>query len=359
MELELINYENKKIKPSIKICCKKLKPYINKENEHLVYELRELLHQVKNRQLLLKLRYYNLYEQYEVMLSEFKAERNADFKSFSTNAELLTLIQLSINDYDLSNVAALDTEITESELIYTINFEFGFFDSLQKSTLDILEKIYNTSKEIDNYKYINKKLWLEYAQNHIEVFNLSNNVQIRNELKYDYSPSAYSIDNPKYGILYEDTVFNEEQLLYSFLGMLFSCNNINPIIKKCKCCNKFFIAHKTDTENCNRINDGNYTCNKMAINKSKSKYKNNFVHAMEKRIRDLYKSETMITEKEIFEREYPLNRKELSGKEYLYWLAEHYKTEAKKKEWKNKIDEYIKNNDTFEEDFAKYKKLQK
>ena len=105
------------------------------------------MHQDKNRNLLLKLRYYNKYEQDEAILTSFKEEK--DFKVFFNEPELLTLIKLSINDYDLPNAKPIDATATKSELIYTFNFEYGFFDNLQKSTLDILEKIYNTSTELD------------------------------------------------------------------------------------------------------------------------------------------------------------------------------------------------------------------
>lgn len=355
MKLELINYEDKKNKPKIKIYLDMSKPAVKKETLLLVNELRELLHQDKNRSLLLKLRYYNLYEQYASVLNSFKENKN--FKLFFKEPELLKLIQLSINDYDLPNVTPLDTATTKSELIYTINFEFGFFDSLQKSTLNILEKIYNTSKETDDkYKCINKKLWIEYVKNYSEITDLKNNVQLKNKLKVDYSPSVSSLEDPKYGILYEDVVSNEEQLLYAFLGMLFSLNKINPIIKKCTSCNKFFIAYKSDTLKCNRISDNKYTCNEKAIIKSKYKYKDDFVHSIEKRIRDLYKSETKINERKIFENEYPLKRKELSRKEYLYWLTDHYKRNDTKQIWRTKIDEHIKNIPNFEENFEKYKK---
>lgn len=354
MRLELINYEDKKHKPDIKIYFDRAKPTVKKETLQLLTELRTLLHKDKNRNLLLKLRYYNQYEQDEAILTSFKEEK--DFKIFFNEPELLTLIKLSINDYDLPNVKPIATVITESELIYTINFEYGFFDSLQKSTLNILEKIYNTSPASDKYKYINKNLWLKYANNYREIIDLNYNTQIANTLKSDYSPSVYSRDDSKNGILYEDVVSDEEHLLYSFLGILFSCKNINPIIKKCETCGKFFIVHKTDTLTCNRITADGYTCNKRAIKDSKSKYKIDFVHAMEKRIRDLYKSDLMINEREIFQNEYPLKRKELSGKEYLYWLADHYKTNDKKQEWKLKIDEYQKDNPDFEENFSEYYK---
>lgn len=354
MRLELINYEDKKHKPDINIYFDIAKPATKEETLHLVTELRELLYQDKNRNLLIKLRYYNKFEQDEAILTSFKEEK--DFKVFFNEPELLTLIKLSINDYDLPNVKPIDTSVTGSELIYTFNFEYGFFDSLQKSTLDILEKIYNTSPDPDNYKYISKDLWLKYAKSYREIVDLNNTTQIINTLKSDYSASTYSIENPNDGILYEDVVADEEHLLYSFLGILFSCNNINPIIKKCETCGKFFIVHRTDTLKCNRLNVDGYTCNKKAIIESKSKYRNVFVHAMEKRIRDLYKSDLMINERKNFQDEYKLKIKELSGKEYLYWLANHYKTDDKKQKWKLKIDEYLKDNPNFEENFSKYKK---
>ena len=72
MRLELINYEDKKHKPDIKIFFDRAKPATKKETLHLVTELRELLHQDKNRNLLLKLRYYNKYEQDEAILTSFK-----------------------------------------------------------------------------------------------------------------------------------------------------------------------------------------------------------------------------------------------------------------------------------------------
>lgn len=354
MRLELINYEDKKHKPDIKIYFDRAKPATKKETLHLVTELRDLLHQDKNRNLLLKLRYYNKYEQDEAILTSFKEEK--DFKVFFNEPELLTLIKLSINDYDLPNAKPIDATATKSELIYTFNFEYGFFDNLQKSTLDILEKIYNTSTELDKYKCINRKLWLKYAKSYREIVDLNNNTQITNTLKFDYSPSTYSIEDPKNGTLYEDVVENEEHLLYSFLGILFSCKYISPSIIKCKTCGKFIIVHKAIPQNCNRINSDGYTCNKNAIRNSKSKSKNDFVHAMEKRIRDLYKSELMINERKIFQNEYHLKRNELSGKEYLYWLANHYKTDDKKQQWKLKIDEYLKDNPDFEENFSEYYK---
>lgn len=354
MRLELINYEDKKHKPDIKIYFDRVKPAVKEETLHLINELRELLHQDKNRSLLLKLRYYNQYEQDEAILTSFKEEK--DFKIFFNEPELLTLIKLSINDYDLLNVKPINTTATGSKLIHTINFEYGFFDSLQKSTLAILEKIYNTSTKFDKYKCINRKLWLKYAKSHREIVDLNNNTQITNTLKFDYSPSTYSIEDPKNGTLYEDVVTDEEHLLYSFLGILFSCKHISPSIIKCETCGKFFIVLKTDTLTCNRITADGYTCNKNAIRNSKSKNRNDFVHAMEKRIRDLYKSELMINERKIFQNEYQLKRKELSGKEYLYWLADHYKTDDKKQECKLKIDEYIKNNPDFEENFSEYYK---
>lgn len=352
MRLELINYEDKKHKPDIKIFFDRAKPATKKETLHLVTELRELLHQDKNRNLLLKLRYYNKYEQDEAILTSFKEEK--DFKVFFNEPELLTLIKLSINDYDLPNAKSIDATATESELIYTFNFEYGFFDSLQKSTLGILEKIYNTSPAFD--KFINKDLWLKYVKSYREIADFNSHVQIINTLKSDYSPSTYSRENPNYGILYEDVVADEEHLLYSFLGILFSCRKINPIIKKCETCGKFFIVHRTDTAKCNRLNADGYTCNQNAIRDLKSKHRNNFVHAMEKRIRDLYKSESMEDDREIFQNEYHLKRNELSGKEYLYWLANHYKTDDKKQQWKLKIDEYLKDNPDFEENFSEYYK---
>ena len=364
MRLKLINFEDKKKKPIVTICFDKTNPIVKEENLNLIKTLKDTLYLKENRNLLLKLRYYNQFEEYTMMINTFK--ENENFKPFFKEPNLLGLIQHSINDYDLPNVKALKKEVTDSEIIYTINFEFGFFDSLQKSTLDILEKIFNATNKDDRYKYINKNFWIEYAKNYKEIIDFGNDTHVTNRLKIDYSPDEYSLIIPKDDTLpknteyyYEDTVSNEEQLLYAFLGMIFSFNKINPIIKKCESCGKFFIANKSDTLKCNREDENGYTCNKQAIIRSKAKYKDDFVHSMEKRIRDLYKSnsQNIIEKRNSFMKDYPIKRIELSGRNYLYWLASHYTTEETRKKWEKEIDKYINAHPNFENGFQRYKRI--
>ena len=354
MRLELLISEDKKEENSVEIYFDKEKPIVKEED--IIKELKNTLYLEENRNLLLKLRYYNMFEEYTMMINTFKENKN--FKPFFKAPNLLGLIQHSINDYDLPNAKA-EKEITDSEIIYTIDFEFGFFDSLQKSTLDFLEKIFNATNKDDGYKYINRNFWIEYAKNYKEIINFGNDTYVTNRLKINYSPDVIQKDkteNTTY--YYEDIVFNEEQLLYAFLGMIFSFNKINFIIKKCETCGKFFITNKSDTLKCNRKNEDGYTCNKQAIIRSKAKYKDDFVHSMEKRIRDLYKSDSpdIVEKRETFTKEFPIKRNELSGRDYLYWLASHYTKEETRKRWEKEIDEYINANPNFENDFEKYKK---
>ena len=288
------------------------------------------LQKKSNKNLLLLLRHYFALEEDNKILSAIK--KVFTFNKNVTNEELLSFIKLSINDYTLT---ACQNNTTFKNSCNNI------FDILSIQVLEILDKIYNTSPELDNYKCINKKLWKNYTEHNVFEFEDNNGIIFKKRLLTLYQPDTIDAEE----IHYLDIVNNEEDLLYAFLGMLFSYKYLNPIIKKCKNCKHFFICTKTNTLYCD-------TCKKNRNNKSKQKFQNQLIHELEKKIMDLYKNDTKNRERLItFNQEYKQKRKELNGANYLYWLVEHYKSKNKQQEYKLKIDTYINNNPSFEEDF--------
>lgn len=312
----------------------------------------------KNRNLLIKLRYFNLHERYADLINVLKLNITSDPANVLqpllnwTDDELVCLINLCINDYVLKSSNLIN--------INNINFEFGFFDLLGPETLPILEDIFKST----NNTYIDSHAWKDYACNHLQKIPINNNVDYERNLFFKYEPIIISDDiirkkNPSKedlintsGTLYEDTVNNEEDLLYAFLNMVLLCNS-HFVIKKCNLCHKFFIATRIDVKTCNRINENGKTCNHLRINANKISSSNTFVKKMEKHIKDLFSSETKYNEKENFLKEYKIKRKELSGKEYLYWLISHYSKPDIYNKRKIEIDTYIKSNKDFETEFIK------
>lgn len=474
-----VAYFNKKIDKNffiIQLCIdnpqEKLEEQLNLVNKdtNLLKDIKSFLYDKENRNTLLVLRYYNSHKQYDEMICTFMkcfSKYSKILKKISKN-NLISLIEFSINDYILSNSNSIDNYLPKT---FIIDYEFEFFDLLKKETIDLLEKIYQTSSNIESSRYLSRKKWKEYVDTYNECITLNNNEIIYNkitsncflstievnkelvenlkqlknqidglrqpkqnecqfdkfsrfesefdklqQIEFDFAmygncqldhsyfskeesnlkalmenefytytigPKNYKFDvhnqckylfnelkqykyefdelimnkinqidldvfEPFKVYSYKAYIFNEEELLYTFLNILYSCESLTPIIKKCEKCGKFYVALKDNSKTCNRKNNNEkYTCRQNKINTSKQKYKDNFVHQMEKRIRDLYKSETMIDEKEKFEKEYTIKRNELPTKKYLYWLVKHYKGEKTIKKWKNKIDEYLKNANIF------------
>lgn len=395
MFISLALCDDKKEKPELKISVdtkeKKILENNLLENNYLQYVdiLKQLLN--KNRDLLLTLRFLNLHERYYDMVNIFHSKivenSNNKFSYLASMDEtsIINILKLSINDYELTNIKFDKLENTELGQTYSINFEFGFFDSLQKNTLNILENIYNTyTKNCDsNNAYIDYGNWEDYCKKNIKKISFNNEVTyklpilnkyIAKEKPFDFFNSDFvdedvksyfkevhdkykSEDNllnqPKLEILYEEQISNEEDLLYTFLNLIFVNNHIFKI-KKCIKCNKFFIVINTGTATCNRTTSNGKTCTEIRSNASRNKYKVDIVHEYEKRIKDLYKSETKKSQLDKFTSEYREKRRRLSGNKYLYWLISHYARPNTYSRHKKIIDEYIENNPNFEKEFKKH-----
>ncbi len=390
MELTFIEYGNKEPELSIKIYNNSLIA-IN-EFDEIVVSLQSFLYKKENRNLLLALRYFYSFARYSEMLEYFGNYVFQYFpllKNIESNS-LISLIQFCINDICNPNLKNSKTDHDGSKE-YQLDFETGFFDFLSEKTLAILNNIFKNCQK-KQYDYINSKLWEEYVNENIENIEIVTNqcsFTVKNKIPSFQPPNIASLENPNNGILYHQKVNNEEELLYAFLNMLFCPKdkyqdildklikkqekNINTdnvqshnyqkkfhyVILKCKKCHKFMIKHRTDDLYCNRKNEYGYTCKYIAINNNKYKYRDDFTHKLEKRIRDLYNSSTrnkkkdaiLRERKEKFQKSFPDKRSSLSARDYLYWLANHYEKANKRQKTKLEIDEYLENNPEFENYF--------
>lgn len=265
-------------------------------------------------------------------------------------------IKLCVYDYELPNLMFSKKVVNDTNTIYTMNFEYAFFESLTDNTKSILDKILQKSKTCsafnDNYLYISRPIWNKYVDEYSATHNK----------KFSNFSSCFESYNLKGQPLLDFNAYvdTEENLLYAFFEIIFnkkipnSDNNI--IIKKCKECNRFFIVHRRDNNSCSK-------CKDIAVHKSRVRYANDFVHKMEKRVKDLYKNQRTRQEEiyeemaKTFQMEYKTKRKELSGKEYLYWLMYHFKRETTIVKYQKEIDEFLKNTPNFEKEFnEKYHK---
>ena len=267
------------------------KKLITKFNRKEYIELTDLFKKYiyTDRDLLLKLRYFNLHEQYSDLINVLKLNVTSDSANALqpllnwTDDELVCLINLCINDY-----------VLKKSTLNNLNLEFDFFDLLRTFTLSILEDIFKST----NNTYIDSHAWKNYAYNNIQKVHINSNISFEKSLFFKYVPTIISDDliktsNPSKedvinvsGTMYNDSVNNEEDLLYAFLNMVLLCNS-HFIIKKCEYCHKFFIATRTNVKTCNRINKDRKTCNNLRINTNKISSSNEFVKKIEKHIKDL------------------------------------------------------------------------
>lgn len=306
------------------------------------------------------------------------------------NKKPTLMLTFNCSEKDRANAISTKYNLKQETDLDNVNiyldFEFGLFDILDDKSLNILEEIWQTSPGTDEYKYINKEIWENYVKNHpmkVEKKVANGYIITTKHIQPLYEATITSIDNPNEGILYKKEILDYNDLLYTFLGFIFSVKNTfsnivnsiesndersefinyekntNHIVKKCKYCGKFMIASRPDYKSCNRKNNKFYTCRNHQDTDYKKKYLEDFVHKIEKNIRDLYQHETsdknlnnlILNNKVKFQNEYPKMRKNLSGKEYLYWLVEHYERESTQNKWKLKIDAFLKANPNFENDF--------
>lgn len=267
----------------------KLKESLNSlQIEELLYHIKNYLYNEENRNLLLQLRYLNLYERNFDMLKLFRDSVNKKDKLLNKisnfdNDILILLLKLGIYDYILPNLKFQNKKEVGGTEKFLLNYEYDLFDSLQIKTLKILEDILEVSQntkinKIKNKDYINADLWKIYAQENINIFT-SGFVEFKTNINKDYIHSIETHEIIKNEEIYEETIYNyvaevysEEELLYAFLSILF-IREPHFVIRRCKTCNNFFVARKSDIVECNRPVENGLT-HKEKIKKNKDKYKN-------------------------------------------------------------------------------------
>lgn len=183
-----------------------------------------------------------------------------------------------------------------------------FIDGFPSNTLNELDKILKFSGEYTSM-YINKETWTRFQIAYkVKIPPISKEIKRTitgsGELKDNKYITAKYVENKKdkdltfkkenfyvkgtnlnlfetsennysyYDIkVHKDAVFNDfRQLLYIFLECLFA-SNVSYYIKKCKYCNKFYIATKSDTKFCQRIhlvNNKYVTCSQVVANLQKT-----------------------------------------------------------------------------------------
>lgn len=177
-----------------------------------------------------------------------------------------------------------NNEISDNTKLFSYTF-IDFFDRLSNEAINELDKIYNYSLNYTN-DYINQDTWLMYqmanglticpiskrytkrlakhndkgngitaiyTKNRKErelIFNNFNDFIPKNANLFDNlakkGSSIYHISAIK-----ESICNNEIELLYVFLECLYN-SNATYCIKKCKHCNKYYIAIKSDNRYCER-----------------------------------------------------------------------------------------------------------
>lgn len=367
MILKLIEFDNKQINPIIKISSSNIfgikvpRNFIIIRNNFLTSRDELLTLFTKNEAILYGLTHnINIINEKSIKyLKEFiyyNYEKSSKLLSL-TDCELLNLLKICVH-YDIAFNLHLfkifdDSRLrfNTSEIIFAgVDFEFALLDSLRTKTLNILDGFLDDCTT----NYINKDFWNSYYHS-------------KKIIKYDEKGNSYSFKYPfrKYDsilfnskeldnvidgnevkgqYLYATEAFNEEDLLYEFLNLIFSCKS-SYVIKKCEHCHKFFIANDNRRKTCNRVNMNGETCTEYRIGNNKNNYEKNFVRKFEKRVLNKYSADIAIANKKNFLKEKEEKKQILSSKEYLYWLVKnHYIKQDIIAKYLQEIDEYFMDN---------------
>ena len=213
----------------------------------------------------------------------------------------------------------------KEDTVYDLDFRYDIFDSLSKETLDFFEKeIFNFSyknyfdrKTWNNIKHrfkihtqINEELHLREVKKLIKKTGMPYKPVIKyvssEELKKIWTNEDYNIkDNIIEDLGYiiydrkttirakDDDKRTEKDILLYFLNAVFS-SYYNFKIVKCKNCNKFFFAQKSDAIYCDRIFKDNKTCKNFIKCENLKKGKGLFPK-LSKRIYEIQKKKGLST----------------------------------------------------------------
>lgn len=183
------------------------------------------------------------------------------------------------------------------------DFINGAFDDILSTLNNILE----FSNEFLDYEVINKEIWIKYQiENQIKIPRIgkefkkaivgegnfekhkyttinyvknkkTKELQFRSDKLFSKNLNLFETLENKYESydlrIYRDSVCNDlEEVIYAFLECLFSSKIIYHI-KRCKHCDNFFIAIKSDTKFCSKkhlINNEYITCSKIVAKLQKT-----------------------------------------------------------------------------------------
>jgi hypothetical protein len=216
----------------------------------------------------------------------------------------------------LPNLKAISKNMNEDRYIsFFVNLKYGFFDSLSKQTIDILDDIFISTKQT----YLNKKIWSKYLKDNFPkvptmeikpIIASTNNIKRNNknndwvlkpilifpndtEMEEIYNHSEFPQLNINYKISHITlSVENEEELLYTFLYIIFNSDFSYDIIK-CNNCQKYMLATKSDTEYCERIYKNNLNCSQFRkhINKIKRNSTSSAIDILRQRVYEKLKKQ--------------------------------------------------------------------
>lgn len=167
----------------------------------------------------------------------------------------------------------------------------------------------------ENIKDKNEDLKPQYKIN----FPENNFISVVNIMRNGYLNGAVSIN-------YEFEFKNEIELIYSFLDCIFT-SEYKFYIKKCKKCENFFIALKTNKRHC-------LNCEKIEIKSRKLKFERKNIIKLERKINSLFNAPNVSA---IERSKYFLDKKENKAlfqndeQSLKNWFLSHYKTEEARK----------------------------
>ena len=278
-----------------------------------------------------ELQYYNKFEMYNEMLYLIKKQLdNIEILNKTNNEELLILLQLTIND----NISTMLDKTISTNYIEEreINFNHGIFDLICDENKKELKQL------VKNNKFIDKKLWKSY----IQKINNEQSITKNGVTKHFIIPEVFTpvVISPEKEeeFVYEVECQNEEELLFSYLGILFSCPN-NFFVACCNKCSDLFVTENKKERYCKRLDSHGLTCAEQVNQFNKSRESRTIIQKMEKDIARILSNKSGNNNSYGYSAEYYnffdekekkkqlIKSNKLTERAYFDWLNSFYSTE--------------------------------